>query len=167
VDHCVLVKVGLLTPTGWAKTVPYCTVLRYHMVLVVPVRFPLVPVRSTYCSTWPYRYRTTAGRSTTYRYGTAGLKVYLYSMVRFTHTSILYYYNNGKFPIWVILGGVIFQCGSWIPNYSDLGRFSYTAVSDAYGLVRNKKKGVTERVTHGVILTIDPRRRPSMCHHTI
>jgi hypothetical protein len=34
-------------------------------------------------------------------------------------------------------------------------------------LVRIKKKGVTTRVTHGVILTIDPRRRPSMCHHTI
>jgi hypothetical protein len=35
------------------------------------------------------------------------------------------YLKKGKFPIWVILGGVIFQCGSWIPNYSNLGRFSY------------------------------------------
>eukprot|EP01047_Picozoa_sp_COSAG01_P017561 COSAG01_NODE_931_length_12617_cov_20.567163_15_plen_50_part_01 len=32
---------------------------------------------------------------------------------------------NGKFPIWVILGGVVFQCGSWISNYSNVGRFGY------------------------------------------
>ena len=31
----------------------------------------------------------------------------------------------GKFPIWVILGGVVFQCGSWISNYSNVGRFGY------------------------------------------
>ena len=33
--------------------------------------------------------------------------------------------NEGKFPIWVILGGVVFQCGSWISNYSNVGRFGY------------------------------------------
>ena len=32
---------------------------------------------------------------------------------------------KGKFPIWVILGGVVFQCGSWISNYSNVGRFGY------------------------------------------
>ena len=34
-------------------------------------------------------------------------------------------YKKGKFPIWVILGGVVFQCGSWISNYSNVGRFGY------------------------------------------
>ena len=33
--------------------------------------------------------------------------------------------DYGKFPIWVILGGVVFQCGSWISNYSNVGRFGY------------------------------------------
>ena len=35
------------------------------------------------------------------------------------------YIYYGKFPIWVILGGVVFQCGSWISNYSNVGRFGY------------------------------------------
>ena len=42
-------------------------------------------------------------------------------MIVFSMVSFFF----GKFPIWVILGGVVFQCGSWISNYSNVGRFGY------------------------------------------